>query len=137
MSSTVYADRPQIVPGKRSILTGIDSGQRARMQQSRSFRFGHSLGCNPDLGLPEIVEITKTLLDAKRFNQVFYRSGGGQYGLRYSTPESASDVLETVRSMHGPSPGWIRLTRVDEVDDRLAKISERFTTICLNSISAI
>ena len=105
-----------------SVITGLKPDQHARMLDLKSFSFQHSLGNLPALSVPGIQKLTQNLLEQKRFDQVFYRLKGKAQG---SSPENAGEVLATLQSLDTAGV-WLRLTRVDEINDELHELSETF-----------
>jgi hypothetical protein len=104
------------------VVTEVEPDQRARMLDHKSFSFRHSLGNFPALSLPGIQKLTLRLLDEKRFDQVYCRRGGSTWG---SDTISADKVLATLESLD-TAGAWLRLTRVDEINEEFREICETF-----------
>jgi len=104
------------------VVTDVTSDQRSRMLDHKSFKFKHSLGHFPALSIPNVEKLTQRLLDEKRFNQVFC-SMGDKAG--YTDKEGASKVLAALQSLD-TAGAWLRLTRVDEINEDFRDICETF-----------
>ena len=105
-----------------SVITEIAPDQQVRMRELKSFKFKHSLGKFPALSIPNVEKLTQRLLDEKRFGQVFCSMGEKA---AYSDKESASKVLGALQSLD-TAGAWLRLTRVDEINEDFRDICETF-----------
>jgi hypothetical protein len=116
------APRAEVKNRVSSVVTEIAPDQQARMRELKSFKFKHSLGKFPALSIPNVAKLTQRLLDEKRFEQVFC-SMGDKSG--YSDKESAGKVLDALQSLD-TAGAWLRLTRVDEINEEFRDICETF-----------
>ena len=105
-----------------AVITGLDADQHARMLDLKSFSFRHSLGNYPTLTVPGIQKLTERLLQEKRFDQVYCRVAGATWG---SDTINHEKVLETIESLQTAGV-WLRLTRVDEINEELRDTCETF-----------
>jgi Cupin superfamily protein len=105
-----------------AVVTDVPPEQQIRMLDHKSFSFRHSLGNYPGLSIPSIQKLTRQLLEEKRFDQVYCRALGS--GKKDDTI-SADEVLATLQSFD-TAGAWLRLTRVDEINEELREICETF-----------
>jgi hypothetical protein len=91
------------------------------MLEHKTFSFQHSLGNFPGLSIPNIQKLTRRLLEEKRFDQVYCRALDGSK----NDTISADAVLATLQSFE-TAGAWLRLTRVDEINEEFREISETF-----------
>ena len=116
---------PEENPGRvSSVITEVTPEQQARMLALKSFSFKHSLGNFPGLSIPSVRKLVTRLLEEKRFDQVHYRKGGPNK-TKNSDAESIGEVLATIDSLE-TAGAWLRLTRVDEINEEFREISETF-----------
>jgi len=106
------------------VITDVAPDQLTRVPEMKSFKFSHSLGNFPALSIPSVRKLTLRLLEEKRFDQVHYRKGGPNK-TKNSDADSVNDVLETIDSLE-TAGAWLRLTRVDEINEEFGEISEIF-----------
>jgi hypothetical protein len=104
-----------------AVITELQPGQRARMLEGKTFSFQHSLGNFPGLSIPNIQKLTRRLLEEKRFDQVYCRALDGSK----NDTISADAVLATLQSFE-TAGAWLRLTRVDEINEEFREICETF-----------
>jgi len=104
-----------------AVITGLPPDQHVRMLEDKSFSFQHSLGNYPAMSIPNIQKLTRQLLDAKRYDQVYCRvlSDGKMNAI------DTDAVLATLQSFD-TAGAWLRLTRVDEINDEFRELSETF-----------
>jgi hypothetical protein len=105
-----------------AVVTDVSPEQRARMLDFKSFSFRHSLDTYAGLDIPSIEKLTQRLLEEKRFGQVFCSMGETA---AYSDKDSAGKVLAALQSLD-TAGAWLRLTRVDEIDEDFRDICEAF-----------
>lgn len=105
-----------------AVVTEVVPEQRTRMLDHKSFSFRHSLGNYPGLSIPSIQKLTRQLLEDKRFDQVYCRALGSG---KEDDTISADEVLATLQSFD-TAGAWLRLTRVDEINEELRDICETF-----------
>jgi len=119
MQTQCYAEKVQ--ERVTAIITGLEPGQHARMLKDESYSFQHSLGNYPGLTIPNIQKLTRKLLDEKRYDQVYCRvlSDGAMNEINTDT------VMATLQSFD-TAGAWLRLTRVDEINDELGELAETF-----------
>lgn len=108
-----------------AVVTALAPDQQARMQKLESFSFNHSLGNCPSLNLLGVQSLTRRLLEEKRYDQVHYRTGGGGKKSRNSCADTVDEVIATMQSL-ATAGAWLRLTRVDEINEEFRDISEQF-----------
>ena len=105
-----------------AVITGMAPDQRERMLDLKSFSFQHSLGNYPALSIPSIQKLTRQLLEQKRFGQVYCRLLADG---KMKDSDSIDQVLATLQSFE-TAGAWLRLTRVDEINDEFRELSETF-----------
>ncbi len=103
------------------VITGLAPNQHARMLEKKTFSFQHSLGNFPALSIPNIQKLTRRLLEEKRYDQVYCRALDGSK----SDTISPDAVLSTLQSFD-TAGAWLRLTRVDEINQEFREICETF-----------
>src|SRR5271170_7041502 len=105
-----------------SVITEVPPDQHARMLDLKSFSFRHSLGNFPALSIPGIQKLTRRLLEEKRFDQVYCRVLGNG---KMNDTANIAEVLAAVESLN-TAGAWLRLTRVDEINEEFREICETF-----------
>jgi hypothetical protein len=108
-----------------SVISEVTEAERARAFNFESFKFAHSLAHDPMMSLPAIREFAGRMLTEKRYDQVV--CVGGKTPLDGERDPSrrmhaALDALESI----GTSNAWLRLTRVDEVNEDFKEITRQF-----------
>ena len=107
------------------IITLDSTEQAARMVALQSFQFRHRLGNSPLLSFPMVREITKRLLDQRRFDQVLFDSGLPGSSPKKADESSGKDILDSL-DQYESRRAWLRLTRIDEVAPELKDIVSQF-----------
>ena len=106
----------------RNVITGVDPDQQARLLDLKSFKFRHSLGNLPELSIPAIRELTRKLLEQKRYDQIYCRNFSPE---KKGATVDADAVMSTLDSFE-TAGSWLRLTRVDEINAELGQLCETF-----------
>ncbi len=112
--------------------TAFSNEDAARMRAGLSFKFTHPLAHDPALTLDSVIAIAERLLTAERYDQVFYRGPNSGGKIRYATRETRDDAIASLNGLEA-GESWIRLTRIDDADPRVAGIVEA----CYADLSAL
>ncbi|QDU24173.1 cupin-like domain-containing protein [Urbifossiella limnaea] len=128
MSQTIVESAPETGLPTRSaagrVIT-VASGETVSMSSTRSYQFRHTLGHAPIMSLTAVRDITKRLLDERRFDQIMFDAGIEGWGPKRADAGSGPAILDAL-DQYGSRRGWLRLTRVDDVAPELGGVVEKF-----------